>query len=411
MSTQILNFTKRTVDALPYSENGRQRYKDSKLPGFFLRVGADKKVYFVEKKINGRALKYTIGAHGQITTEQARKEAQRLLGQMATGRNPAAEKKAKRQGRITLKTVFGDFLDTRKALSEKTIYDYRRIFEAVFNDWQSKNITEINKDMISRKHKSIGKKNGQAYSNLAMRFLRSLFNFAAGKYETAGGKPLIQENPVKVLSQTRAWYRVERRQTVIKAHELPAWYQAVNDLDNEIFKTYFLVLLFTGLRRNEAATLQWKQIDFKSKTMTIEQTKNKERLVLPLSDYLLGLFSELNNRVEAEKLANYYVFSLGDNSKHLIEPRFQIQKVTEASGVTFTLHDLRRTFISTASSLVTAYELKQLVNHKNGGDVTADYIISDPDRLRQPMQRVTNKLLQFCGLGQSGKIINFQTTA
>ncbi len=56
-----------------------------------------------------------------------------------------------------------------------------------------------------------------------MRVLRALFNFAAGQYEDAKGHSLIAENPVKRLSQTRAWYRVKRRQTYIKPHELAAW--------------------------------------------------------------------------------------------------------------------------------------------------------------------------------------------
>jgi hypothetical protein len=49
-------------------------------------------------------------------------------------------------------------------------------------------------------------------------------NLSLGKcwrrYEDSKGQALIQDNPVKRLSQTRAWYRVERRQTVIKPHEL-----------------------------------------------------------------------------------------------------------------------------------------------------------------------------------------------
>jgi len=53
-----------------------------------------------------------------------------------------------------------------------------------------------------------------------MRLLRALFNFAAGQYENAQGKSLITENPVNRLSQTRAWYRVEARQTFIKSHDL-----------------------------------------------------------------------------------------------------------------------------------------------------------------------------------------------
>lgn len=63
-------------------------------------------------------------------------------------------------------------------------------------------------------------------------------NLSLGKcwrrYEDSKGQALIQDNPIKRLSQTRAWYRVERRQTVIKPHELKPWFQAVMNLKNDI---------------------------------------------------------------------------------------------------------------------------------------------------------------------------------
>ncbi len=397
-----MNFTKRTVDALPFPKEGRKRYKDSKLAGFFLRVGSDKKVYFVEKKINGRALKYTIEAHGQITTEQARKEAQRLLGQIATGRNPAAEKKAKRLGRITLKTAFKDFLDTRKALSEKTVYDYSRIMETVFKNWHSKSIVEINKDMISRKHKSIGEKNGQAYSNLAMRFLRALFNFAAGKYETAEGKPLIQENPVKVLSQTRAWYRISRRQTIIKPDDLPAWFKAVQDLKNHTARDYLIFVLLTGCRKREGLNLEVSQVDLQAKTFTFPDTKNRKPLTLPLPSHL---YSVIKKRIEKVGGAKYVFPGNGKDGK-FTEPRQQVAKVVEKSEVAFMLHDLRRLFITTAESLdIPTYAVKMLVNHSTGSDVTGGYIIPDVERLRKPMQKIEDRILTIAGAGKKGKVV------
>ena len=59
-----------------------------------------------------------------------------------------------------------------------------------------------------------------------------------------GGHSLITENPVKRLSQTRAWYRVERRNNFIKAHELSAWYKEVIQLENETLRDYLLLILF-----------------------------------------------------------------------------------------------------------------------------------------------------------------------
>jgi len=59
------------------------------------------------------------------------------------------------------------------------------------------------------------------------------------------------------------------------------------------------------------------------------------------------------------------------------------------------LHDLRRTFASIADSLdISAYVLKRLLKHKiSGSDVTASYIINDVERLRKPMQQITDYIL------------------
>jgi hypothetical protein len=57
------------------------------------------------------------------------------------------------------------------------------------------------------------------------------------------------------------------------------------------------------------------------------------------------------------------------------------------------------------------YALKQLVNHKQGNDVTAGYIISGPERLRIPMQKVTDKLLSMIGIRKTGKIVKLAKRA
>lgn len=80
-----------------------------------------------------------------------------------------------------------------------------------------------------------------------------------------------------------------------------------------------------------------------------------------------------------------------------------------ASQVTFTLHDLRRTFITVAESLdISAYSVKRLVNHKMSNDVTAGYIITDVERLRVPMQKITDYLLKCIGLEPTAEIVSIK---
>ena len=61
-------------------------------------------------------------------------------------------------------------------------------------------------------------------------------------------------------------------------------------------RDYLIFLLLTGLRKNEAATLRWTDVDLEARTITIraECTKNKQEHCLPLTDFLILM---LNQRV------------------------------------------------------------------------------------------------------------------
>lgn len=387
-----MKLTKVNVDkALPPKDSLQTFYRDDQLKGFALRVTNNGvKSFILEKLINGKVRRMTLGRYGELTTEQARQEATKLLGRIATGIDPIAEKQSDVAHAVTLKKTWQDYIQARKSLKPKTLYDYQNVMEKAFPDWQYKPLLNITKDKIVKRHTTLGEERGQAYANLSMRLLRALFNFAAGQYEDSRGHSLITENPVKRLSQTRAWYRIERRQTFIKAHELAAWYAGVMQLQNETLRDYLLLILFTGLRRQEAAKLKWEHVDLLAKTLTVLDTKNHQDHVLPLSDYLHDLLAK-----RKQNAVNDYVFSGTGKYGYLIEPRRQMVNVTEASGVQFTVHDLRRTFITIADSLdIPAYALKRLMNHKMNNDVTAGYIVSDVERLRKPMQQITDYILQ-----------------
>jgi len=83
----------------------------------------------------------------------------------------------------------------------------------------------------------------------------------------------------------------------------------------------------------------------------------------------------------------------------IMEPRKAMLNVIELSSIEFTVHDLRRTFITTAESLdISAYALKRLLNHKMNNDVTSGYLIIDAERLRKPMQQITDYFLKCMGV-------------
>ncbi|HRD70364.1 MAG TPA: integrase family protein [Legionella sp.] len=406
-----MRINKSSVESLPIQEKqqvgktAQKKYYDDNLKGFGVRVtSGGTKAFFVEKLINRKLSRITLGHYPELSPEMARNKALQLLGQIAMGIDPVAEKKATIMREISLNDVFADYLQARKTLKPQTIANYKQVLSKAFPGWGSKPILSITKGRIAKHHTKLGQEHGEAYANLSMRILRALFNFAAGQYEDANGRSLILENPVRRLSQTRAWYRIERRQTYIKPNELVAWYNGLQSSQNPILRDYLLLIILTGLRRREAATLKWTDIDLNSKTLTINKTKNNETHTLPLSDYLYDLLASRKQRCTTN-----FVFPGPGAAGHIIEPRKQMAHVTKISGVHFTVHDLRRTFITIAESLdIPAYALKRLMNHKMSNDVTAGYIIVDVERLRKPMQLITDYILKCMGVIESAEVISIQ---
>lgn len=408
-----IKISKSTVDRLPLPESGQPIFWDTNLVGFGVRTGSKRKTYIVQKKINGRDVKVTLGAHGHITAEQARKMAMIALADMTQGVNPTDQKREARAKSVTLQEALTDFLNARKSLKPRTIRDMNYAVTTYFSDWQTKPIAKITKEKIAKRHKDIGSgKGGKAQANQAMRYLRAIFNFAISKYADSKGDSIIQSNPVSILSQTRAWYRIERRQTLIKPHELPALFAALEEFQesaniptakNTI--DYIQFLLFTGMRKNEAAHLEWEQVDFSDRSFTVTDTKNGHPLTLPLSDHLFKLLQERSKEAESK-----YVFHGRDTEKPIGDAKRHWEKIKKISGLDFSPHDLRRTFITIADSLeISAYAIKKLVNHSSSGDVTAGYIVHDVDRLRRPMQQIADKILRLAEQERkSGKVIQIR---
>ena len=392
-----VKLTKSIVDKInPVLDKDQVFYRDENLKGFALRVtSTGMKSFVVETRIEGKVKRITLGKYGPITVEEARKQAKTLLGQIARGDNPIAEKKSNKIKTMTLDSVFNDYLKARKDLKEFTVTDYRNVLRQVMSDWLSKPLINITREMIAKRHAEYGTTNSKARSNYAMRVLRAVFNFAVHEYQLENGQSIISVNPVEYLSHTRSWFRVDRKSTVIKSHQLVEWHEGLMRLAEQedypqamMWRDYFLLILFTGLRRMEAASLPWKDIDFKARTFTVQDTKNREIHTLPMSDFLYELFLRRKQFKTSE-----FVFPAPSKTGHIMEPRKAMLKVAELSGVTFTVHDLRRTFATTAESLdLPAYALKRLLNHKMTHDVTAGYIMCDVERLRKPMQRISDYL-------------------
>jgi integrase len=403
-TTNKINFIRKELDTLPMPEPGKRgEYWDTKTTGLAVRITPNGvKTFCLVRRVAGKLERVTLGRYPAMTPEQARLRATELNATIAKGASPTADKKrAKLEGK-TLREVFEAYID-RHTLKPQTVFDIRRCMNEVYPDWLDKPMAKISGDMVVIRHCQHGAERSEARANLGMRYLRAAFNFAAAEYTTPDGNPIITVNPVKKLSATKAWHRVDRRQTVIKPHELGAWASAVLGLPRADISDYFMTLLLTGMRREEALKLTWANVDMTAKTFTLIDPKNHNDHTLPMSDYLAELFTRRKSVA-----ASGFVFadSHGRKTEHF---RCAQATVAAISGVPFTPHDLRRTFATIAESLdIPAYAIKRLLNHVNGSDVTAGYIVANVERLREPMQKITDYILKSAGLKQTAEVIQIK---
>jgi len=386
-----IDIKKPVVEKLEIPEKGQVDYFDRNLKGFLLRVSPVSKVYYAMARSNGKLVRVKIGSHGRFTPETARKEAIQILAGMQKGINPNIEKKVDEAKAITLREVLASYLKVRD-LKATTRTSYEYTVTLYLADWLDRPLLSITKDQVEKKHRQITEEHGPTPANYAFRILRALFSYAEAKYEDAKGNPLIAVNPVKRLSQVRAWNRTNtRRDQFIRSEDLPAWWRSVQGLQNETARDYLTLLLLTGLRRQEGARLRWADINFKARTLTIPDPKNRHPHTLPLSDILLSL-------LERRKMGtdSLFVFPGGGAGGYIVEPKRALNTIRKESGVSFTIHDIRRTFTTIAEQIVPVYTLKRLMNHATGGDVTAHhYVGTDEGTLRKHMQAVSDRIMEL----------------
>ena len=380
---------------------GQVIIRDDELKGFGLRVTPGLISYICECRVAGKVRRVTIGKHGlPWTPESARKQALVILGSMASGVDPVAQKAKQKTVSLTLAEAFEEFMQS-KEFRPLTRYNYPRIMHKKLGDWLDKPVTAITRDMVEQRFRKLSSGTeigtpGKADANLTMTILRATLNYASLKHEV-DGVPLIPSNPVSRLTPTKAWHKIPQRQGVIPDHKLASFAKAVMSLGNPTARDYYLVLLLTGLRRNEAPRLLWSDIDLEGKVLSVrgDIAKNGIEHRLPLSDFLHALFSRrYNERGDSE-----YVFPGYRGQGRYYGCYETLKNLREQSECEFAIHDLRRTFLTMAERLDTPhFALKKLAGHSMRGDITAGYLVIDVERLREPMQRITDKLVELMEL-------------
>ena len=322
-----IRLTKRTVDALPPSERTTfDLYTDTDLPGFGLKVfPSGTKKYFYEYGEHGKRRRMTLGAHGPLTPDQARKIAKDRMAAVVQGRDPIEERRARRE-----MPTFGSWVDTyleEAARRKKSVRDDRSYLGQARKRWGSRPLDQLTADDVHKMMQQMSK----GHPIRGNRWLASVRACLAAAWRL----DLVEANPAMKVKLNR---ENPPRARVLSEDEMQRVLAAIDHLEDPFARTGLLLLILTGARASEVLRAQWADIDLDDATWRIPSPKAGHPQVVPLHTEAVSLLRDLPR-------LGPYLLPGRDKERHRVDlkrPWAAVLKGAEVEDVH--LHDLRRTF-------------------------------------------------------------------
>lgn len=306
----MANITKRTVDAALKASNDTFLWDDD-LAGFGLKITpAGGKIYIYQYRQprpgNARSAptkRYTIGRHGDITADQARKRAKELAALVVQGIDPrqsevdaanareAAKRLAAERARIESELAFSRLAGTWLDHYE---HDKRRrpsslaLARLVVNRYLAPRLGDKPFPQISRADLQ---PIIDAIPSARRGMRRAVFAYASILFGWAHKRGDIAENPLQAMAKPDA---PKARDRVLGDDELAAIWRASETLGDP-FGPFFRLLILTGQRRSEVAGINWAELDRAAATWTIpaSRAKNGAAHIVPLADAVVSELDRL----------------------------------------------------------------------------------------------------------------------
>ncbi|MDF0523402.1 integrase arm-type DNA-binding domain-containing protein [Bradyrhizobium yuanmingense] len=362
----VSSITIRAVQALKPGETIWDADHREAVRGFGVRRQRDQATYVLKYRVFGRQRFVTIGPHGAPWTPQlARKEAKRLLGLVANGKDPADEKaKARLQAADTLRAIADQYLrNAKQRLKPRTYSEIERYLLVSWKSLHPVSVFQISRRHISARVADIASVHGAVSAARARTALSSMFNWAIREGLDIAANPVLGTNrPVQPGSRER----------VLSETELSAIWRASGDDD---YGRIVRLLLLTAQRRDEVGSMQWGELDTISGVWTLPsaRTKNHREHSVPLAPAALALLPHRRNGRD---------FLFGDGPQRSGDPHRGFSgwsksktaldaRIAKARGEPlphWTVHDLRRSAATVMADRlgVLPHIVEAILNHVSG---------------------------------------------
>ena len=376
MAERPRKLTKSRVDALTPGSIAW----DADVKGFGIRRQRRDRVYLVKFRVGGRQRWFTIGKHGvPWTPDSARREAKRILGLVAEGKDPA-DRKQKGRSAPTVSALADRFLEEHVAVKSKdrTQLEYRRLIERVIRPELGRlKVDEVRSSDIERLHLKYRATPYQA--NRLVALLSKMFNWSGRRGE---------RNPCVGIER----FAEEKRRRYLSSAELARLGAALTRADHERSASPYVIaairlLIFTGARLTEILTLRWDHVDLERGFLNLPDSKTGAKTIYlnAAARRLLATLPRLQD--------NPFVVPGERQGRHLVnleKPWRKIREMAQISDVR--LHDLRHSFASIGAGAGLGLPvIGALLGHAQAA-TTARYAHLASDPLQQAADLIGDKL-------------------
>ena len=352
----MAKITKTIVDRL----TAGQTVWDGETRGFGVRRRRRDTTYVLKYRVHRRQRFLTIGRHGAPwTVDMARKEAQRLLGLIAEGKDPAAERDRADKA-LTVSVLAEAFLSRHVAAKRKakTLELYRSTLTThVLPDLGNRKAIDVTRADVARLHSA------SATSPYAANYILAVLS---AMYAWAGNAGLIDSsvNPARRIER----FGEQHRERFLSADEFDRLGAALREAEtiglpwdddakaskhtpktgqrtklSPYVTAAMRLLIFSGCRLREILTLEWQQVDFERGELRLPDSKTGRKTVV-LSAPALAVLASLDR-------PGRYVIVSGTTGTNDEKPRSDLKRpwaqLTKRAGLAgVRIHDLRHTFAS-----------------------------------------------------------------
>ena len=393
----VAKLTKTIVEGMGKGE----RIWDTAVGGFGVRRQTTDAAWYLLRYTNratGQQRTISIGRHGSPwTVDSARTEARRLLGLVASGRDPLAEKQQQRDERKRPKpaeTTFGEAAEAYIAAkmgswkpgSAIQIKHHLRKLSKPLHHFA---LSEINRRRVADVLAQIQANSGPIARNRTRTSISAMFTWL----DMEGRLPEGLANPAS--GTARAEEAPSRERVLTRSELAEVWAALPDDHVGDVLR----LLILTGQRRNEIAKLRWSEIDFDKALIVLPpaRTKNKRTHELPLVPQALAILQRRAVQGNGARTNDGRVFEpIGWGARKI---KLDAAILAKRRGLEpkakpmphWIIHDLRRTAATGMADLgVLPHIIEAILNHVSGhkGGVAGIY---NRARYEEPMREALAK--------------------